>query len=163
MVEWRKVPGYLDKFEASNTGLIRSKRGVLKPWGSPSGYKKIKWYDGRRQHSITIHRLIAMTFLPNPNQLPAVNHKDGDKTNNAVDNLEWCTNSHNRKHAHAMGLSTLVRKYGIEHHNAKLNPQKVAEIRAKYTPRIYSQRKLATEYGVRSTTIRQVLIGKTWN
>lgn len=75
------------------------KQGV---WGL---YKKVALSKKGRTYYFRIHRLVANVFIPNPNNLPQVNHKDGDKFNNCVDNLEWCTCSDNIKHAYSIGLS----------------------------------------------------------
>ncbi len=73
---------------------------VLSPRTNPNGYSVVT-LDGKQ---VAVHRLVAMHFLPNPYQHPQVNHKDGDKTNNHVSNLEWCSAEHNAQHALATGL-----------------------------------------------------------
>lgn len=125
-------------------------------------YLGVSVYQGSRCKKYYIHRLVALAFLPNPESKRCVNHKDGNKLNNKVDNLEWATHSENSKHAYHSGLTSLKRKYGVEHHNAKLTPEKVREIREKYIPRIYTQRKLASEYGVAPYTIELILKNVTW-
>lgn len=84
-----------------NNGTILGKRGFpLKPWVINSGYLQVE-YCGKKQ---LVHRLVAMAFIPNPDNLPEVNHKDGNKHNNHFTNLEWCTASNNKQHAHDTGL-----------------------------------------------------------
>lgn len=70
------------------------------------GYKKVSPRINGVKYQLKIHRLVAIKYLPNPNNLPQVNHKDGNKFNNHVENLEWCNAKHNINHAHQTGLST---------------------------------------------------------
>lgn len=83
-------------------GLKRSK--IVKQRISKFGYCRIKLCKENKLYYFQVHRLVAQAFIPNPNNLPQVNHKDGNKLNNNVDNLEWCTQSYNMKHAYKMGL-----------------------------------------------------------
>lgn len=79
-----------------------------------------------------IHRLVAQAFIPNPNNLPCVNHKDGNKLNNHVDNLEWCTHRENTIHAHVNGLSRVPENHtrqGRNNGNSKLTEEDVKDIR----------------------------------
>lgn len=76
--------------------------------------------DGSYRH-IPVHRAVALTWIDNPDNLPFVNHIDGDKTNNSVDNLEWCTDTHNKRHAKELGLMAK----GSEHWNTKLTDEVV--------------------------------------
>ena len=115
MEVWKDVQGFEGQYQVSNMGRVRSldaiieifnakrkKAGKIKiPTPDSKGYLTVKFH-----HSCTkrVHRLVAETFIPNPNSYPQVNHIDGDKTNNCVDNLEWVTNLQNRTHAVRMGL-----------------------------------------------------------
>ena len=102
--EWRPVVGYEGLYEVSNTGQVRSldrfyyrlhKGKVLSPTKDRYGYLTVTLNCNGKSKTIKIHRLVAQAFLPNPDNLPQVNHKDEVKTNNSVDNLEWCTAKYN--------------------------------------------------------------------
>lgn len=105
--------------------------------------------------SVLVNRVIALRFLPNPEGLPVVNHKDGDKEHNAKDNLEWSTNSDNEKHAHRTGLKS---GRGGANSNAKLTSGDVEFIRRSTD----DPATLARRFGVSRSTITNVLSGKTW-
>lgn len=91
MEQWKKIPGF-EAYEASTLGNIRNARGhILKPWLDGGGnYYQIQLGGGK---SYSVHRLIALTYIPNPEDKPTVNHIDENKTNNCVENLEWATRS----------------------------------------------------------------------
>lgn len=99
------LPGYEGIYKASSLGYITNGRKELKAYTINSGYLCLKLHDAngvRKSH--LLHRLIAQAFLPNPSNLPEVNHKDGNKANCAMNNLEWQTSKENRKHAKDTGL-----------------------------------------------------------
>ena len=108
---WKDIDGF--PYEISTLGRVRRKEGTLykqKNKEAVTNYKNNKgywvvnlWVEGKLYHR-QIHRLLAETFIPNPENLPYINHIDGDKTNNSLDNLEWCTHSHNMQHAWDTGL-----------------------------------------------------------
>ena len=99
----KDLPDY-EGYAVSELGQVYSHKTnqFLKPSFNLKGYPQVcLTLDGRRKKkTVKIHRLVAEMFIPNPNQLPQVNHIDGDKTNNRVENLEWCDNSYNQIHAH---------------------------------------------------------------
>jgi hypothetical protein len=118
---WKWIDGYKDMYQVSNLGRVRSVDRyvycevspnklqhifgkVLKQGCNHKGYPIVYLSKDGKQKTITVHRLVAKTFIDNPLSLPQVNHKDGCKTNNCVENLEWCDNSYNQKHAWESGL-----------------------------------------------------------
>lgn len=105
--------------------------------------------------SVLINRIVALRFLPNPDGLEQVNHKDGNKENNAKSNLEWSSGSDNEKHAHRTGLKS---GRGSANSNAKLTAADVLAIRASQK----SIQEIAEEYGVGRSTISNIVNGRTW-
>ena len=102
---WKDIEGYEGLYQVSNFGRVRSlKNGkvrILKPLTNKNGYLRVQLYKNNSLKTIFIHRLVAMAFIPNPNNLPMVNHKDEDKTNNIVSNLEWCDAKYNSNYGTA--------------------------------------------------------------
>ena len=141
-MNWVKIKGYEDFYEISSSGEIRSKdrtmtdkigrtrswKGkVLNPDIAPNGYYRVSFSINRKRKQFYVHRLIAEHFIPNPDNLPQVNHIDGNKLNNSLDNLEWVTVQDNVIHAYKNGLIKHVSgkehfnygKFGSESKNAK--------------------------------------------
>lgn len=107
---WKDVKGYEGLYQISNLGnLISIKHNYIKPIITYKNQRYLRnnlWKNGKCK-TFSIHRLVAEAFLPNPNNLPVVNHKDGNKLNNNVKNLEWCTQSHNVKESYRLGLQKI--------------------------------------------------------
>lgn len=130
----------------------KPKRKFLKSHLTKAGYLRVK--IGTRGY--LLHRLIAIHFIPNPENKPEVNHRDGDKQNYAIDNLEWVTPHENSLHSYAAGLQS---KKGSKNVKAILNEDRIKEIRSSE----YSRRDLAHKYGVSLNTIHDILAKRTWN
>ena len=94
------VPGYEGYYEVSNLGNIKSLRSgkLLKQASNKDGYKLVCLAKDGKSRTFNVHRLVAMAFLPNPENLPEVNHKDETHDNNCVENLEWCSRTYNRNY-----------------------------------------------------------------
>ena len=103
MEVWKDIIGYEGLYQISNLGNIKSypkkyqhcDTVILNPSTNQYGYKYVCLYKNGKCKNYLIHRLVAMNFIPNPDNLPQINHKDENKINNCVNNLEWCSNEYN--------------------------------------------------------------------
>lgn len=113
--EWRDVLGYEGLYRVSNLGRIISvKRNKLKkPTVSIYGYETVGLYKSGKQKGFFVHRLVAETFIKNPNNYPQINHKDECKTNNSVENLEWCTQKYNNNYGNRNAKISSSKSSGV--------------------------------------------------
>lgn len=96
---WKDIEGF-DGYQVSTWGNVKGKNGdYLTPYKNSKGYLKVGLFLGGKTHKKRISRLVAEAFIPNPYNLPQVNHKDGNNQNNSVTNLEWVTDADNKLHA----------------------------------------------------------------
>lgn len=132
----------------------------LTPQDNGTGYMKVSLRIEGKPVNAYVHRLVAQSFVPNPNEHPEVNHIDGDKKNNRASNLEWCTGAENKHHASKTGLTNK----GEKNHAHKLTEEEIKSIRSEYVygSKDKNQRALARKYGVSQTAIRYILTGKNW-
>lgn len=161
---WKDVKDFEGLYQVSNLGNVKrlvSKRVLAERLIGSSidryGYvKRVLCKDGK-MYFFTEHRLVANAFIPNDFNKPTVNHINGIKTDNKLDNLEWCTIKENNDHAINTGLKNLK---GIKHHKCKLTEEQVREIRQIG----FSQTRmsLAKKYGVSRTSILGIIRGKFW-
>ena len=102
MEEWKVLTGYYNNYEVSRDGEIRNvKTGrIMKQWINDKGYKYVTLSNKSKRKHFQVHRLVATMFIPNPHNLPVVNHKDRNPLNNCVENLEWCTQKYNVEYSH---------------------------------------------------------------
>lgn len=175
METWRKIPGLPDYYEASSLGRLRRIERTVdatSPHGtgtisqrkirskifklralSTKGYQRINlcgriWF---------VHRLIATAFVPNPHDLPQINHRNGRKIDNRPSNLEWATNQQNRDHAVTTGLQP-----SGERVSKKLTLRQVESIRALESGGM-SQGRIAEMFQIRQQTVSKIARYKSWN
>lgn len=165
--QWRPVLTFEDRFLISNQGRIFSllSNKILSQGLSKTGYATLSTKIGGRSgkyYCFKIHRLVANAFLPNPDNKPFVNHINGVKTNNHVDNLEWVTNQENIQHAYDTGL--IIPKSGVDAYQSKLSLDQISLIRQRYIPycKYNGARALSKEFGVYHSTISDIVNLKTY-
>lgn len=98
-MQWEKIDGF-NNYSVSDTGLVRNDTTsrILKPCTGNHGYYMVFLHKNNKGNQKTVHRLVAAAFIPNTDNKRCVNHIDGNKQNNCVANLEWCTHSENQQH-----------------------------------------------------------------
>lgn len=167
---WKDIIGYEGRYMISNKGQVKSlprkvnrnnsvqitKEIIKKLRINKSGYNTAYLAIIKSYRHFMVHRLVAIAFIPNKENKPFINHIDGNKLNNHVDNLEWCTSSENIKHAYKNGLMS---QKGENHASNKLNNKQVLDI-FKSTQ---SSRLLSKKYGVNQNSINNIKTGVTWS
>lgn len=181
---WKDVKGYEGIYQISTLGHIRSinrkhicvsrsgnkfsrpRTGREMRPGVSAGYFRISLSAYGIYEHFYIHRLVAFAFIPNPENKPCVNHKDGDRMNNCVANLEWCTYAENSQHAVMVGLirsgySDPTRKKLFGKNNASSKRVKVINIATGCERKFNSITAASNFYGIQRATISQALISDT--
>lgn len=170
----KAIKDYENYYEVSNFGNVRSldriaktKAGVIKPTKGKvlsltlknNGYKTVMLCVNDKRKRFHVHRLVAQAFIHNPENKSEVNHKDGNKENNNVANLEWNTLQENREHA---SRNNLIRK-GESSYQAKLSENNVLAIRRLFriNPN-FNKCQIAKKLNVRDTTIHKIIKNKRW-
>lgn len=178
MEEWKDIEGYEGLYQVSNTGRVRSldhyikqrnnsvqlhKGRLLSIWQDNIGYSIVSLSKYNKCKRKKVHRLVAEAFIPNPENKPEVNHKDGNKTNNQVNNLEWCTREENMQHAVKTGLYRpyWIGKQGWESSTGR--PVKQIDIKTGEVINIYgSMEEAARKINLTSAAnIRSCIVGRT--
>lgn len=162
---WKDVKGYENLYQVSNLGNVKRLNSIVKysnnikanhkervlKFDETKGYNRVALSKNNKVKRVLVHRLVALTFLQNEFNKPCVNHKDGNKLNNQLINLEWCTYSENENHSY-----NLLNKIN---HNRKLNNNQISDIR-KNVVKNFNTRIYADKYNVTISTILNVLNGK---
>ena len=172
---WKPVKGYEDYYEISNLGEIRSveryvelathkyfkKQKTLTQFNDGRGYKHVKLYDGKANpKSFTVHKLVALTFIENPNNYIEINHIDHNKQNNSVENLEWTSRSENIRHSYLMRDPKTYKGSGNK--NSKLTEEQVIQMREEHKTGRFTYKQLAEKYLVGTTLVSYIVKNKVW-
>lgn len=164
---WKRIPNY-SLYEASNEGEIKTfnwknkgTEAIMKPSKDGSGYLRtmLKRDDGVT-HTIKVHRIIAQTFIDNPENKSEVNHINEVKDDNRIENLEWASKKENSDLWVKNGCKGKL--IGEKIGTAKLTEKEVLEMRAKFIPKIYGRKKLAEEYKVSILTVKDIIQKRSW-
>lgn len=149
---WKDVVGYEGLYQVSNMGRVKSirfdKEKMLKTWYD-KGYKYVELCVNRHRYKTGVHRLVALAFIPNPLNKPEVNHKDRNRSNNHVENLEWVTQSENVADAYKKGVLPRA-----THQNQPFQKAIYDLIQRK---QYFSIRDAARQTGLQRTTIKRSL------
>lgn len=157
MEEWRSIPGY-EPYEISNLGRLRNELGdIMKTSINWQGYHRT--YFCSLKKNAKIHRLVAYAFLPTVSGKTRVNHKNCIKTDNRADNLEWCTDKENRKHANDNGLLYPARGDSLP--QTKLDEVQVRTIKKCLSDGL-RQYHLAKYFKVNIATIGDIKYNRSW-
>lgn len=164
--------GYEGCYLISNFGKIFSKKrktskgGFVKPFIDRYGYQRIELSNcGKKK--FYVHRLVGINFLPNPENLPVINHKNGIKIDNYKDNLEWASVSDNNNHAYRTGLnqyntSALPKMFGESHPATSLTTYQVSAIKTMRNEYKIKLQEIADIYNIDQATVSKIALGKTW-
>ena len=166
MVEiWKDIENYEGLYQVSNLGNINSfkryKNGkLLLPKSDKDGYKEIGIRDIRGKRIFKrVHRLVARSFLPNPNNYKFVNHKDNDPSNNNVNNLEWCTIEYNNKYRFTNGGAC---HKGINHPRSSITNDVVKEIYILGHSGKYTEPELAKKFNTTRSVVNKIRLNVRW-
>lgn len=155
--KFKILPG-LGGYQIGNLATIKGCEGSLRPSKRKDGYLQVCLHINGKSKTFLLHRLVALAHVPNPENLPEVNHGDGEKMNCAAWNLAWTDRSGNMKHAFDTGLKVSVK--GAKHGRARLTLEQVEEIKS-YRG-IKKQSELSKIYNVGQGQISAIQLGKYW-
>jgi len=160
-IEWREInKDYMISSDGQVVSRKRLKPLKMTPVINSDGYPQVLIYTSGKRLTRPVHRLVAEAFLPpRPTPTHQVNHRNGIRTDNRAENLEWVTGGENIRHSFRVLGKKAAR--GEAKGNAKLTETQVREIRSRWAAR-EAQKKIAADYGVSQTLISRIALGKAW-
>lgn len=153
----KQISKYLNYYITKNGDVYRNDKR-MSPSISNQGYYRISLSNNNIKKTYSVHGLVAEAFIPNPNNYPFINHKDGNKLNNNDWNLEWCTNSQNLKHAYKLGLKSAI---GVNNGRSKLTNEQVLQIKILISKNI-KLLNISKLYNISYTVISEIKRGIKW-
>jgi len=170
---WKRVKGFEDSYEVSSDGCVRTidricgkrpgllKSKILKQFDS-RGYRFVILSKNGSKKNCYVHRLVAQCFIPNPENKPQVNHKNGVKSDNVLTNLEWSTIQDNHLHSYRELNRHRPNQKGDRNTNSKLTRNQVNDIINRYKSKKSTAIQLAKEFSINKNYVYQLSNGKTW-
>ncbi len=161
---YKDVKGYEGLYQVSNLGNVKSLHGkgkIMRLGKMKKGYLLVELSKNAVRKGVLVHRLVALAFIPNPENKPQINHKDGVKSNNNLSNLEWVTAIENSRHSITSGLQK--KEKGEKCNSAKLTERNVLEIRRLFSRDRLSKRQIAEMFNCSEMNIYYIVNRKIWN
>lgn len=160
-MKWAAIKGYETRYEVSDCGDIRKINGeIIRQYKNSNGYLLARLSGPRKE--VRVHRVVAEAFILNPKNLPFVNHIDCTRSNNSVENLEWCTQWENLNHSQKLGRMQRNYWVGKRSPNAKLNDTQISDIRSEYKKGGISWQSLAKKYNTNKRSIGRIVNGESY-
>lgn len=175
-MKYIKKKYYLDRYYATDDGFLYTKDfsyEVCNQFGPTGKYIHIKerrlkgsrnncgyWQVNVNRRYLCLHKIIAEVFVPNPHNYTEVNHIDGNKDNNSAENLEWCTRSHNIRHAYSTGLNPI--RYGKDSTSAKYDESVIKGVYLDILEGKLSQESIGRKWGMPQITVSNIKTKRTW-
>lgn len=168
---WKDIPGYEGLYQVSNQGRVKSfprngtrnEERILKTTPGAYGYHRVGLYKNNNPKTVKVHAIVALAFIGKRPDGMTINHKNGIKSDNRPDNLEYCTIKENLQHAHRTGLIDPLKISGEKHGNSRLTAEQVLEIRALHKGGNITQAELADRYGVGRQHMSDIINRKRWS
>lgn len=165
---WKDISGYEGLYQVSNKGRVKSTGGrhggfscdIILKSHFQKGYHKLRLYKDNTWHNFLVHRLIAIAFIPNPYNKPYINHINGNRSDNRIENLEWCTQKENIVHAHLLNLCPI--RNGESIGTSKLKEFEAIEVYKLYHSKKYTNAQIAKMFNIDPTNVSTIGLRKSW-